>query len=395
MFRIRTFNSISAAGLARFSQADYDVSENHLEPDAVILRSYDLHTEKFGTALKAVGRAGVGVNNIPIEAMSERGIPVFNAPGANANAVKELVIAGMLLAARNICPAWDYVRQLDFSAADVEATVEQAKHQFAGFELPGRTLGVIGLGAIGVLVSKAALGLGMRVIGYDPQITVRSAWQLDASVEQATSVSDLLSRSDVVTLHVPYNDKTHGLLNDNNLGRMQQGATLINFSRDGIVDGPALKSALDAGRLHAYVSDFPTAELNVHPRIIALPHIGASTQEAQDNSAVMVANQIRDFLEAGNIVNSVNFPEVRLAPMGGYRIALANANVPNMVGQISTRLAEAGLNIIEMLNRSRGEYAYTLIDVETTPSAELISTLAAIEGVITVRSLTLSTANGQ
>jgi len=395
MFKVRIFNSISAAGLARFPQTDYDVSENHLDPDALILRSYDLHAETFGPALKAVGRAGVGVNNIPIEVMSQRGIPVFNAPGANANAVKELFIAGMLLAARNICPAWDYVRQLDFSAADVEAKVEQAKHQFAGFELPGRTLGVIGLGAIGVLVSKAALGLGMRVIGYDPQITVRSAWQLDASVEQATSVSDLLSRSDVVTLHVPYNDKTHGLLNENNFGRMQQGATLINFSRGGIVDTAALKSALDAGRLHAYVSDFPSAELGVHPRIIALPHIGASTQEAQDNSAVMVANQICDFLEAGNIVNSVNFPEVRLAPMGGYRIALVNANVPNMVGQISTRLAEAGLNIIEMLNRSRGEYAYTLIDVETRPSAELISTLSAIQGVITVRPLTLSTANGQ
>jgi len=387
MFRIRTFNSISEAGLRRFPAAHYRISDDEADADAIILRSQDLHDLGIGPSLKAVGRAGAGVNNIPIAAMSERGIPVFNAPGANANAVKELFIAGLLLAARNICPAWDYVRQLDFSDPAVGASIEAGKKRFAGFELPGRTLGVIGLGAIGVQVANVALALGMRVLGYDPQITVRSAWQLAAEVEQAASVGDLLSRSDVVTLHVPYNDQTRGLLNEQRLGRMPQAAILINFSRSGIVDKQALKSALDAGKLHAYVSDFPTAQLAAHPRTIALPHIGASTHEAQDNSAIMVVDQIRDFLENGNIINSVNFPEVRMPRNGGFRIALVNANVPNMVGQISTRLAESGLNIVEMLNRSRGEIAYTLIDVESAAQTALIEGLAAIEGVISVRTL--------
>ncbi len=254
MFTIRTYNSISATGLERFPQSEYRVSESNPDPDAIVLRSQDLHGEEFGVSLKAVGRAGAGVNNIPIEKLSRRGIPVFNAPGANANAVKELFIAGLLLAARNICPAWDYVRQLDFSDPNVEARIEAGKKQFSGFELPGRTLGVIGLGAIGVQVANVALALGMKVLGSDPQITVRSAWQLDAAVEQAASVNDLLSRSDVVTLHVPYNDKTHGLLDAKALARMREGAILINFARNGIVDKQALKSALDAGRLHAYVT---------------------------------------------------------------------------------------------------------------------------------------------
>jgi len=387
MFTIRTYNAISATGLDRFPESDYRVSDSCRDPDAIVLRSQDLHGEDFGVSLKAVGRAGAGVNNIPVAALSQRGVVVFNAPGANANAVKELFIAGLLLAARNICPAWDYVRQLDFSDPRVEAKIEAGKKQFSGFELPGRTLGIIGLGAIGVQVANVALALGMRVLGYDPQITVRSAWQLDAAVEQATSVDDLLSRSDVVTLHVPYNDKTRGLLDAQGLARMREGAILINFARNGLVDKLALKSALDAGRLHAYVSDFPTPQLAAHPRTIALPHIGASTREAQDNSAVMIVEQIRNYLESGTIVNSVNFPEVGMPRNGGFRIALVNANVPNMLGQISTRLAEAGLNIIEMQNRSRGEIAYTLIDVETAPDASLTAGLAAIEGVISVRTL--------
>ncbi len=387
MFRIRTYNTISDAGLSRFPETGYSISAQEQDPDAIVLRSQDLHALEIGASLKAVGRAGAGVNNIPLEAMTQMGIPVFNAPGANANAVKELFIAGLLLAARNICPAWDYVRKLDFSDPNTNEKIEAAKKRFSGFELPGRTLGVIGLGAIGVQVSNVALALGMRVLGYDPKITVRSAWQLDAAVEQATSVGDLLSRSDFITLHVPFNDKTRNLLNTQTLARMQQGATLINFARGGIVDEEALKVALDAGKLHAYVSDFPTAELASHPRTIALPHMGASTGEAQDNSTIMVVDQIRQYLEDGIIINSVNFPEVRMPRGSGFRIALVNANVPNMLGQISTRLAESGLNIIEMLNRSRGDIAFTLFDVESPPDADLLAALATIEGVVSVRTL--------
>jgi D-3-phosphoglycerate dehydrogenase len=301
--------------------------------------------------------------------------------------VKELVLAGMLLAARNVCAAWDFVRGLDGDDHELNSAVELGKKQFVGFELPGRTLGVIGLGAIGVQVANVALGLGMRVIGFDPEITVTRAWQLSSHVQQAASVGDLLAHSDVVSLHVPLAEATRGLLDARRIALMRDGATLLNFSRDGIADEEALLGALEAGKLHAYVCDFPTAALKAHPRTIALPHIGASTREAEDNCAVMVADQLRAFLEDGNIENSVNFPQVQMPRNGGFRIAVVNANVPNMLGQISTALAQANLNIIDMLNKSRGDLAYTLTDVEASPSADVIGELAGIEGVMSVRTL--------
>ena len=353
----------------------------------MLLRSANMHDYEVPPTLKAVARAGAGTNNIPVARLTERGIPVFNAPGANANAVKELVLTGMLLAARNVCSAWDYARRIEGDDAAIKKQVESGKKQFVGFELPGRTLGVVGLGAIGVQVANVALALGMRVVGHDPEITVGRAWELSASVTKAASVGDLLAQSDFVTLHVPLVDATRNLLDEKRIALMRDGATLLNFSRDGIVDEGALHAALDAGKLNAYVCDFPTARLKGHPRVIALPHIGASTREAEDNCAVMVADQLRAFLEEGNIRNSVNFPEIQMPRNGGHRLALVNANVPNMLGQISTTLAAAGLNIIDMLNRSRGDVAYTLTDVEAPPSPEVIGALAAIDGVMSVRTL--------
>ncbi len=387
MFKVLTLNSISVAGLERLPRNRYEVASDLPRPDAIMLRSFNMHEYPIPTTLKAVARAGAGVNNIPLDQMTGRGIPVFNAPGANANAVKELVLTGMLLAARNVCPAWDYVRGLEGDDAALKKQVESGKKQFVGFELPGRVLGVIGLGAIGVQVANVALSLGMKVIGYDPEITVTRAWQLSSQVQQAASVGDLLAHADFVSLHVPLVDSTRGLLDERRIGLMREGATLLNFSRDGIADEAALEAALSAGRLHAYVCDFPTARLKGHPRTIALPHIGASTREAEDNCAVMVADQLRDFLEHGNIRNSVNFPEVQMPRAGGHRIALVNANVPNMLGQISTALARGGLNIVDMLNKSRGDVAYTLTDVETPASPDVIGELAGIEGVMSVRTL--------
>jgi D-3-phosphoglycerate dehydrogenase len=323
---------------------------------------------------------------VPVAALSKRGVPVFNAPGANANAVKELVIAGMFLAARNICQSWAFARSLSGDDKAIDAATEAGKKNFVGFELPGRTLGVIGLGAIGVEVANCAERLGMKVLGYDPQITVQRAWQLSSSVEQALSLDDLFSRSDLVTVHVPLMDATRGLVNESRLALMRKGGAVLNFSRAPIVDDAAIIAALDAGRLHAYVCDFPKNALKDHAKVITLPHLGASTNEAEENCAVMVADTLRDFLENGNIRNCVNFPEAVLprAP-GTARIAVANSNVPNMVGQISTALAAAKLNIAELLNKSRGEYAYTLIDAEGSVDPSLQQQLGAIEGVLSVR----------
>ena len=385
MFRILTLNTISVAGLDRLPRDRYEVASELTRPDAILLRSFDMHDYDIPVTLTAVARAGAGVNNIPIARMSERGIPVFNAPGANANAVKELVLTGMLLAARNVCAAWDYARALEGDDAELSREVEAGKKQFVGFELPGRTLGVIGLGAVGVQVANVALALGMRVIGYDPEITVARAWELSSQVQQAASVGDLLGHSDFVSLHVPLVDATRGLLDERRIALMRDGATLLNFSRDGIADETALFAALNAGKLHAYVCDFPTAQLKGHPRTIALPHIGASTREAEDNCARMVADQLRDYLEHGNIRNSVNFPEMNIARIGGHRLAVVNANVPNMLGQISTALARGGLNILDMLNKSRGDLAYTLIDVDSVPAPGVIAELAGIQGVMSVR----------
>jgi D-3-phosphoglycerate dehydrogenase len=338
--------------------------------------------------VRAVGRAGAGVNNIPVEALSRRGIPVFNTPGANANAVKELVLAGLLLAARNIGPAWLFARSLSGDDAVIESAVERGKKNFVGFELPGRTLGVVGLGAIGVEVANSALALGMHVLGYDPQITVQRAWQLSASVEQALSLEDLFARADAISVHVPLNERTTKLVNATRLALMKPDGTLLNFARAAIVDDAAVIAALDAGRLHAYVCDFPTAALKDHPQVVTLPHLGASTGEAEENCAVMVAEQVRDFLENGNIRNSVNYPEAILPRIPNTtRLAIANSNVPNMVGQISTCLAAAQLNIADLLNKSRGEYAYTLIDTDGTVGEEVLTKIRAIAGVLCARIL--------
>lgn len=385
--RIRTYNAISPIGLARLPR-DFEVGPDVAAPDGILLRSADLHAEPIGESVLAVARAGAGTNNVPVADLAARGVVVFNTPGANANAVKELVIAGMLLAARNIWPAARFTADLAGAEGDLDPTVEKAKKQFAGFELPGRTLGVIGLGAIGVLVANAAAALGMKVLGYDPALTVERAWQLSSSVEQCTSLDDLFARSDMVTTHVPLVEGTRGLVGAGRIARMKPGATILNFARGGIVDDGAVTDALDDGRLHAYICDFPSPALVAHPKVVALPHLGASTAEAEENCAVMAADQIRDYLLDGTIRNSVNFPEASLPRTPGVtRLAIVNANVPGMVGQISSSLADAGRNLADLLNKSRGDVAYTLVDVDGEVSADLVERISAIDGVTRVRVL--------
>ena len=387
-YRILTLNNISARGLERLPRDRYEVAPDLDRPDAVLVRSADMHKTPISDTVRGVGRAGAGVNNIPVAELSRRGIPVFNTPGANANAVKELVLAGLLLAARNVCPAWSFARSLQGDDHAIDEAVEQGKKKFVGFEMPGRTLGVVGLGAVGVEVANAALALGMKVLGYDPQITVQRAWQLSANVEQALSLDDLFARADAVSVHVPLNDQTRGLVNESRLKLMKKSGIVLNFARAAIVDDAAIIAALEAGRLHAYVCDFPNNVLKDHPKVVTLPHLGASTGEAEENCAVMVADQIRDYLENGNIKNSVNYPEAVLprAP-NTTRLAVANSNVPNMVGQISTCLAQARINIAELLNKSRGEYAYTLVDAEGTIGDDLLGTIRSIQGILSARIL--------
>ena len=387
MYKILTLNNISLAGLDRLPRDAYEVASEIQHPDAILLRSFNMHGMDIPETLKAVGRAGAGVNNIPVVELSSSGVPVFNAPGANANAVKELVLAGLLLAARYICPAWDFARNLQGSDEVVRQQVESGKKQFSGFELPGRTLGVIGLGAIGVKVANAALSLGMQVIGYDPEITVARAWQLSSQVQQAASIDDLLARSDAVTFHVPLVESTRCMVDAERLQSMRQGVVILNFARDGIVDDEAVCAAIEQGKVGAYVCDFPNNLLKGHDRVITLPHIGASTREAEENCAVMVADQVREYLENGNVTNSVNFPKTIMPRNGGYRIAVVNANVPNMLGQISTNLADAGLNILDMLNKSRGDLAYTLADVADPIPDVVVQQIRSIEGVLAVRTL--------
>jgi len=387
-FRILTLNQISARGLARFPAERYQVGADVSDPDAILVRSAQLHDTGIAPSVRAIGRAGVGVNNIPVDHMSRRGVPVFNTPGANANAVKELVLAGLLLAARNIGPAWLFARALSGDDAAIEAAVEAGKKRFVGFELPGRTLGVVGLGAVGVEVANSALALGMKVLGYDPQLTVQRAWQLSSSAEQALSLEDLFARADAITVHVPLNEATQALVNRARLALMRDGGTILNFARAAIVDEAAVVAALDAGRLHAYVCDFPHCALKDHPRVITLPHLGASTSEAEENCAIMVAEQVRDFLENGNIRNSVNYPDTILPRVPNTtRLGVANRNVPNMVGQISTALAAHGINIADLLNKSRGDYAYTLIDADGALGAGLLEEIRAIDGVLSARLL--------
>ena len=387
-FRVLTLNNISVGGLRRLPRERYEVASEVGHPQAILVRSADMHAMDIPPTVLAVARAGAGTNNIPVARLSARGVPVFNAPGANANAVKELVIAGMLLAARNICQAWNFVRGLDGGTGSMESEVEAGKKRFVGYELPGKVLGVVGLGAVGVEVANAAHLLGMSVLGYDPQITVERAWQLSSGVEQARSLDDLFARCDMLTVHVPLVDATRGLVNGARIALMRQGAVVLNFARKDVVDEAAVLTALDDGKLQAYVCDFPTPANKDHPRVIALPHLGASTGEAEENCAVMVADTLRDFLENGNIRHSVNFPELSLPRIAGtYRMAVANSNVPNMVGQISTRLAGAGLNIADLLNKSRGDIAYTLIDTDAPVPPAVLESIAAIGGVLSARLL--------
>ncbi len=384
---ILVINQISASGLSRLPAETYRVGKDVADPAAILVRSADLHVMAIPASVRAIGRAGAGTNNIPVEAMSERGVPVFNAPGANANAVKELVLAGMLMAARQIAPALRFVGALDTAGPDLDKAVEEGKKAFAGYELAGQTLGIIGLGKIGCLVADAAIKLGMNVLGFDPDITVDAAWSLPSQVRRATSVNDVLKQAQFVTLHVPLVEATRHLVNDANIGLMRPGAVLLNFSRDGVVSDSAVVDALASQRLGQYVCDFPGAALHGHAQVIALPHLGASTREAEDNCAVMVVDQLRDYLEHGNLTNAVNFPQVTMGRESAYRVAIANANVPNMLGQISTAMAQAGLNIHNMVNKSRGDMAYTLVDVDSPVLPEVQAGLAAIKGVLAVRYL--------
>jgi D-3-phosphoglycerate dehydrogenase len=387
-FRIRTLNSIASKGLERLPRDRYEIADHVARPDAILVRSADMHEIQIPASVLAIGRAGAGTNNIPVSLLTQRGVPVFTAPGANANAVKELVLAGLLLGARHIGPALDFVRSLELSGEALEAAVEEGKKRFVGHELPGRTLGVVGLGAIGVEVANAAHLLGMHVLGYDPQITVQRAWQLSSGVEQALSLEDLFTRSHAVTVHVPLTDETRGLVNAKRLALMPAAGTVLNFARAGIVDEAAIVAALGSGKLGAYVCDFPSAATRGVPGVVALPHLGASTSEAEENCAMMVTDTLRDFLEHGNIRHSVNFPEAALPRVPATsRIAIANSNVPNMVGQISTRLAEAGLNIADLLNKSKGEVAYTLIDIDGRVPAGLVEKIGAIRGVLSARAV--------
>ena len=387
MYKILTLNNISVKGLQRLPRESYEVASEVSHPDAVLLRSYKMHDMDIPASVAAIGRAGAGVNNIPVDKMTQQGVPVFNAPGANANAVKELVLAGLLMASRNISGAMKFADGLEGTDAEISTAVESGKKNFVGSELPSKTLGVIGLGAIGLRVANAALSLGMKVVGYDPLISVQSAWQLSSGVEEAVSIDHLFSQCDAISVHVPLLDATRGLASAERLAMMPKGGVLINLARGGICDDEAVLAALDSGQLHSYVIDFPTGALLQHPKVISFPHLGASTAEAEENCAVMVADSVREFLEDGTVRNSVNFPEAFMPRNGGSRITIANANVPNMVGQISTILAESELNIADLLNKSRGDIAYTIIDLDDDISEATLESIRGIEGVLALRHL--------
>ena len=388
-YKILTLNAISGVGLKRFPAARYAVGGQVDDPAAILVRSHDMHEMAIPGSVKAIGRAGAGTNNIPVAKMSQRGVPVFNAPGANANAVKELVIAGLLIAARNLLPALKFVEGLKGDDRALNTVVEDGKKQFSGSELPRHTLGVIGLGKVGSLVADAAIRLGMNALGYDPEITVDAAWSLPSQVKKAHSIEEVLKNCEYVTLHVPLLDATRHIINAERVRLMKHGAILLNFSRDGIVDNDAVLEGLNTRRLRHYVCDFPAQKLQGNPHVVALPHLGASTREAEENCAVMVVDQVRDFLENGNILNAVNFPDVVMVRESAYRIGIANANVPNMVGQISTAMGTAGLNIHDMINKSKRQMAYTLVDVDSAVPGDVVARIAQIEGVLSVRYLPL------
>jgi D-3-phosphoglycerate dehydrogenase len=385
VYKVLTLNNIAKVGLAKLPASSYQISNDVKDPDAILVRSANMHAIDIPANLKAVGRAGAGVNNIPVAKMSTKGIPVFNAPGANSNAVKELVVAGLILGCRQICEAWDFARGLEGSDEEIGKAVEAGKKNFAGFELPGRTLGVVGLGAIGRLVANAAIGLGMNVIGFDPGLTVEGAWALSSSVRKARTLEDVFREADFLTVHVPLADATRKLVNADRLASMKKGAVILNFAREGIVDDQAVVDAIDEGHIHGYISDFPTNITKNHRRCVTLPHLGASTAEAEDNCAIMVADQVRDFLENGNVRNAVNFPEVVVPRRTAHRLVCANANVPNMLGQISDAFGQAGLNIHDMVNSSKGELAYTVVDLDGPVPETVLEQIASIKGVVMAR----------
>jgi len=385
MFKVLTLNNISPIGLEKLPTEKYSISDDESSPDAIILRSFKMHDMEVPSSLKAVGRAGAGVNNIPVDKMAQLGIPVFNAPGANANAVKELLISSLLLSSRNLYGAIKYTNELEGQDDELSKAVEAGKKKFAGSELPGKTIGVVGLGAIGRMVANVCLDLGMNVVGFDPALTVDGAWQLSSKVERIDSVEKMLPKVDFLTVHVPLMDATKDMVNADNVNLLKKTATVINLARGGIINDEAVCDALDAGNLHAYITDFPSNRTKDCEKVINLPHLGASTAEAEDNCAIMVANQLMDFLENGNIINSVNFPNATLDRHTDYRLTVANANVPNMVGQISTTMAEAGLNIQEMINQSRGDIAYTIVDVDSEIPESVLETISAIDGVMSAR----------
>lgn len=387
MYKILTLNNISPLGLQRLPREKYAIGSEIEQPDGVLLRSFKMHDMDIPASVKAIGRAGAGVNNIPVDQMTKRGVPVFNAPGANANAVKELVLAGLLMASRNIHGAMNFASGINGDDAAISIAVEAGKKNFVGSELPSKKLGVIGLGAIGVRVANAALSLGMKVVGYDPLISVQSAWQLSSGVEKAVSLDHLFSQCDAITVHVPLIDATRGIVNADRLKMMPKGGIVVNLARGGICDDAAVLASLDKGHTACYVIDFPTAALMKHPKVLAFPHLGASTNEAEENCAVMVADSVRDFLQDGTVINSVNFPEAYIPRTGGTRITIANANVPNMVGQISTILANAGLNIADLLNKSRGEIAYTIVDLDGDIDDATLAAIRKIAGILSLRKL--------
>lgn len=387
IFKVLTLNAIAAVGLKRLPPELFQIGQDMTDPDVILVRSHNMHEMHIPESVIAIGRAGAGTNNIPVNRMNARGVPVFNTPGANANAVKELVLAGMLMASRNLIPALRFVDNLEGDDQTLHEQVEAGKKQFSGMELPGRTLGIVGLGKIGRLLADATLKLGMKVLGYDPKITVESAWSLSAEVQKAHQIEDLVRRSHFISLHVPLNDSTRHLIDRELVACMQKNTILLNFSRDAIVDEDAILMGIENGAIKYYVCDFPSRKLQHQPAVITLPHLGASTQEAEENCAMMIADQIIDYLQNGNILHTVNFPDVTMERESPFRIAVANANVPNLLGQISTCMANAGLNIHNMVNKSRGEMAYTLVDTDNPVPAETITAIAGISGVLMVRYL--------
>ena len=386
MFKIQTLNNISKNGLGRLPSNLYSVANNVADPDAILLRSADMHGTAPAGSIKAVARAGAGVNNIPVAEFSKRGVPVFNAPGANANAVKELVVAGMLISARNLNDALSFVGGLN-SNDDLHHKVEAEKKRFVGSELSGKTLGVVGLGAIGVKVANAARALGMNVLGFDPHMTIDGAWALSSDVAKAGSLNELFAAADYISFHVPLNDATRGIFGAAALEAVKPGVVLLNFAREGIIEPAVLKQGLESGRIGRYVTDFPSSDLLGNPRVIGLPHLGASTGEAEENCALMVVDQLRDFLENGNVHNAVNFPNIRMSRTGAARLCIANQNRPNMIGQLSHVLGEASVNIAQMHNASRGDIAYTLIDLDSPATNALIASIGKIDGILSVRAI--------